>query len=243
MSNTSKQYDTIISKCEDIFSKKTKDYGTAWRILRTSSLTDQIFIKAQRIRSLQTQTTRKVDEGEVSEFIGIVNYSVMALIQIKLGVSEQVNMNLEVALKEYDEQIQIPEADRKQKQKIVSELYDMIESLAYAVFQVDAYMAYASTSKKRKLETKLTELKESMVITTGDNYVGAAEPQLREKMTTLFQKVENNYGAPTANELENLETIHKYNAEVMQSLKELKKKYKLENKVPLKSFEVFLRNE
>ncbi len=142
-----------------------------------------------------------------------------------------------------DEQIKIPEADRKQKQKIVSELYDMIESLAYAVFQVDAYMAYASTSKKRKLETKLTELKESMVITTGDNYVGAAEPQLREKMTTLFQKVENNYGAPTANELENLETIRKYNAEVMQSLKELKKKYKLENKVPLKSFEVFLRNE
>ena len=143
----------------------------------------------------------------------------------------------------YDEQIQIPEADREQKQKIVSELYDMIESLAYAVFQVDAYMAYASTSKKRKLETKLTGLKESMVITTGDNYVGAAEPQLREKMTTLFQKVENNYGAPTANELENLETIRKYNVEVMQSLKELKKKYKLENKVPLKSFEVFLRNE
>ena len=84
-----------------------KDYGAAWRILRLPSLTDQIFIKAQRIRSLQTQTTRKVDEGEVSEFIGIVNYSVMALIQIKLGVSEQVNMNLEVALKEYDEQIQI----------------------------------------------------------------------------------------------------------------------------------------
>jgi hypothetical protein len=143
----------------------------------------------------------------------------------------------------YDEQIQIPEADREQKQKIVSELYDMIESLAYAVFQVDTYLAYASTSKKRKLETKLTELKESMVITTGDNYVGTAEPQLREKMTALFQKVENNYGAPTANELENLETIRKYNAEMLQSLKELKKKYKLENKVPLKPFEVFLRNE
>jgi len=95
----------------------------------------------------------------------------------------------------------------------------MIESLAYAVFQVDAYTACASTSKKRKLETKLTELKESMVITTGDNYVRAAEPQLREKMTTLFQKVENNYGAPTANELENLETIRKYNAEVMRFFK------------------------
>jgi hypothetical protein len=107
MEATQKEYQEIVSQCRSLFEKKMKDYGAAWRILRLSSLTDQIFIKAQRIRSLQTQTTRKVDEGEVSEFIGIVNYSVMALIQIKLGVSEQVNMNLEVALKEYDEQIQI----------------------------------------------------------------------------------------------------------------------------------------
>ena len=83
------------------------DYGAAWRILRLPSLTDQIFIKAQRIRSLQTQSERKVDEGEVSEFIGIVNYSVMALIQIKLGVSEQVDLDLKEALVLYDEQIQI----------------------------------------------------------------------------------------------------------------------------------------
>jgi hypothetical protein len=107
MEATQKEYQEIVSQCRSLFEKKMKDYGAAWRILRLPSLTDQIFIKAQRIRSLQTQTTRKVDEGEVSEFIGIVNYSVMALIQIKLGVSEQVNMNLEIALKEYDEQIQI----------------------------------------------------------------------------------------------------------------------------------------
>lgn len=107
MEATQKEYQEIVSQCRSLFEKKMKDYGAAWRILRLPSLTDQIFIKAQRIRSLQTQTTRKVDEGEVSEFIGIVNYSVMALIQIKLGVSEQVNMNLEEALKEYDEQIQI----------------------------------------------------------------------------------------------------------------------------------------
>ena len=107
MEATQKEYQEIVSQCRSLFEKKMKDYGAAWRILRLPSLTDQIFIKAQRIRSLQKQTTRKVDEGEVSEFIGIVNYSVMALIQIKLGVSEQVNMNLEVALKEYDEQIQI----------------------------------------------------------------------------------------------------------------------------------------
>lgn len=107
MEATQKEYQEIVSQCRSLFEKKMKDYGAAWRILRLPSLTDQIFIKAQRIRSLQTQTTRKVDEGEVSEFIGIVNYSVMALIQIKLGVSEQVNMNLMEALKEYDEQIQI----------------------------------------------------------------------------------------------------------------------------------------
>lgn len=107
MEATQKEYQEIVSQCRSLFEKKMKDYGAAWRILRLPSLTDQIFIKAQRIRSLQTQTTRKVDEGEVSEFIGIVNYSVMALIQIKLGVSEQVNMNLTEALKEYDEQIQI----------------------------------------------------------------------------------------------------------------------------------------
>ena len=107
MEATQKEYQEIVSECRSLFEKKMKDYGAAWRILRLPSLTDQIFIKAQRIRSLQTQTTRKVDEGEVSEFIGIVNYSVMALIQIKLGVSEQVNMNLTEALKEYDEQIQI----------------------------------------------------------------------------------------------------------------------------------------
>ena len=107
MEATQKEYQEIVSQCRSLFEKKMKDYGAAWRILRLPSLTDQIFIKAQRIRSLQTQTTRKVDEGEVSEFIGIVNYSVMALIQIKLGVSEQVNMNLEEALEEYDEQIQI----------------------------------------------------------------------------------------------------------------------------------------
>jgi len=107
MEATQKEYQEIVSQCRSLFEKKMKDYGAAWRILRLPSLTDQIFIKAQRIRSLQMQTTRKVDEGEVSEFIGIVNYSVMALIQIKLGASEQVNMNLEVALKEYDEQIQI----------------------------------------------------------------------------------------------------------------------------------------
>ena len=72
MQNTSEQYDAVIKICRDLFHKKMKDYGSAWRILRLPSLTDQIYIKAQRIRSLQENEIRKVDEGERSEFIGII---------------------------------------------------------------------------------------------------------------------------------------------------------------------------
>ena len=89
MPNTVEQFTSIIKICSDIFAKKMKDYGSAWRILRISSLTDQIFIKAQRIRSIEDKGLQKVDEGVVSEFIGIVNYSIIGLIQLELGVSEQ----------------------------------------------------------------------------------------------------------------------------------------------------------
>ncbi len=82
-----------------------KDYGSAWRILRLSSLTDQIFIKAQRIRSLQTKKTRKVDEGQASEFIGIINYSIMSLIQIEKGIVETPDLDLEAAIDLYDIQL------------------------------------------------------------------------------------------------------------------------------------------
>ena len=78
------------------------DYGSAWRILRLTSLTDQIFIKAQRIRGLQTNRERKVDEGEFSEFIGIINYSIMSLIQFEKGVVESPDLSLEEAIELYD---------------------------------------------------------------------------------------------------------------------------------------------
>ena len=81
------------------------DYGSAWRILRLTSLTDQIFIKAQRIRGLQTNKERKVDEGQISEFIGIINYSIMSLIQIEKGIVESPDLNLDQALKLYDNQL------------------------------------------------------------------------------------------------------------------------------------------
>lgn len=86
---TSQQFDSVIEDCKDIFFKKMKDYGTAWRILRTTSLTDQIYIKAKRIRSIDDKGVQKVDEGVKPEFIGIINYSVMALIQLELGVDDE----------------------------------------------------------------------------------------------------------------------------------------------------------
>jgi len=105
MPDTSKQFDTIISSCRSLFINKMKDYGSAWRILRLPSLTDQIFIKTQRIRGLQQNTEQKVDEGEASEFIGIINYSLMALIQLEKGVVEQPDLKLEEAVKEYDKHV------------------------------------------------------------------------------------------------------------------------------------------
>ncbi|SHJ05199.1 protein of unknown function [Mesonia phycicola] len=99
------QYDAIIEKCRDLFLKKMKDYGCAWRILRLPSLTDQIFIKAQRIRGLQENAERKVDEGEVPEFIGVINYSIMALIQLEKGVVEQPDLSEEEATMLYDKMV------------------------------------------------------------------------------------------------------------------------------------------
>ncbi|MGJ8736483.1 DUF1599 domain-containing protein [Zobellia laminariae] len=102
MQKTSEQYDEVIKTCRDLFEKKMKDYGSAWRILRLPSLTDQIFIKAQRIRSLQENEVRKVDEGERSEFIGIINYSIMALIQLEKGVADQPDLSVEQAVELFD---------------------------------------------------------------------------------------------------------------------------------------------
>lgn len=95
MNKTAKQYDTATDTCKDIFIKKMKDYGTAWRILRTSSITDQIFIKAQRIRNIEDKGTQKISEDIRSEYIGIVNYSVIGLIQ--LGLKNDDRMELPAA--------------------------------------------------------------------------------------------------------------------------------------------------
>lgn len=101
MQKTNEQYDHVISICQSIFEKKMKDYGIAWRILRPSSMTDQIYIKAQRIRSIEMKGSQLVDDDIRSEFIGIINYCSMALIQLELGLSEVEDLTHEETLNKY----------------------------------------------------------------------------------------------------------------------------------------------
>lgn len=93
MSQTEVEYREVVAKCKALFDKKNKDYGPSWRIMRLPSITDQIFIKAQRIRSIQTKGVQKVNDGIAGEFIGIINYCVMALIQIELGQNHEVELS------------------------------------------------------------------------------------------------------------------------------------------------------
>jgi hypothetical protein len=106
MSKTEKEFDKIINNCLEIFSKKTQDYGTAWRILRSSSLTDQIFIKAQRIRTIQETGENKVGESIEGEFIAIVNYCIMALIQLDQSDELEIEMEADAAIALYAEYAQ-----------------------------------------------------------------------------------------------------------------------------------------
>lgn len=106
MHNTTEQYTQVIANSREIFAKKTKDYGTAWRILRSRSLTDQIFIKAQRIRTIQETKENKVGESIEGEFVAIINYCVMALIQLEKGESLPLEIDEKLALSLYDEYTQ-----------------------------------------------------------------------------------------------------------------------------------------
>lgn len=102
MQNTSEQYDSVINLCRQLFEKKMKDYGPAWRILRLPSLTDQIFIKAQRLRSIEIKGTQLVDDDLQGEFIGILNYSLIALINLELGLVDQPDLSAEESMLAYD---------------------------------------------------------------------------------------------------------------------------------------------
>jgi hypothetical protein len=103
MSNTSNQYNAVIGRCRDIFMKKNFDYGTSWRILRQSSITDQIYIKATRIRTIEEKGSSEINEGIEDEFIGIINYSVIALVQMALAHEPSLDLKKEHLGKIFDE--------------------------------------------------------------------------------------------------------------------------------------------
>jgi hypothetical protein len=107
MSDTNKEYDDVIKNCKEIFLKKTKDYGTSWRVLRTISVVDQIFIKALRIRNIQELKEQKVSDDIASEFIGIINYGAIGLVQLQLNKPEVDELKIDDASKKYDEQIAV----------------------------------------------------------------------------------------------------------------------------------------
>jgi len=144
--NTSAQYDAVIAKSRDIFIKKMKDYGSAWRVLRMPSFTDQMYIKASRIRQLQESGERKVDESEVPEFFGLINYAAMALIQLDKGVAEQPDMSLEDSIRLYDDKIALAKALMQAKNHDygeawrdmrVSSITDLIIQKLYRVKQIE----------------------------------------------------------------------------------------------------------
>ena len=101
--NTNMQFERVVARCRELFAKKLHDYGASWRIMRPESLTDQIFIKAKRIRTLETVKESLVDEGIVSELIGIVNYGIISLVQLQLGYADVCDLTAEEALALYDE--------------------------------------------------------------------------------------------------------------------------------------------
>lgn len=104
--STSVHYSEIIDRCKDLFLKKMKDYGTAWRILRLSSITDQIYIKAQRIRSIEEKGSQMIDESIDGEFVGIINYCVIALIQLEMGSESNLEMPAEEVTKHFEFHVQ-----------------------------------------------------------------------------------------------------------------------------------------
>lgn len=104
--NTKQQYYEVVAECRALFAKKLHDYGASWRILRPSSLTDQIMIKALRIRSLETKAEQRIDEGVDNEYIGIVNYGIIGLIQLERIPSDKPDLSSEEALDLYDQLIE-----------------------------------------------------------------------------------------------------------------------------------------
>ncbi len=110
LSGTIKQYDAVLLRCKEIFLKKTKDYGTSWRIFRIQSITDQLYIKAKRIRTIDEKGTQKISDGIESEFMACVNYGLMGLIQLSIDKKESIELKRDRAEELYDQQVEIVRA-------------------------------------------------------------------------------------------------------------------------------------
>ncbi|MBT8209529.1 MAG: hypothetical protein KJP14_03295, partial [Eudoraea sp.] len=143
----------------------------------------------------------------------------------------------------YDKNSPLSKADRDMKNRITMELYDMVQELAYFVYEIDEMIAKMESDDNKKMLAKLNTLKESLVITTGDNYVGSAEPQLREKMTNLYSKVASSYDKPTKADFDNLQLITERFDKAKADYAKLKKKIKGLEGISLMSFETFLESK
>ncbi|MEP3209929.1 MAG: hypothetical protein ABJN95_12100 [Maribacter sp.] len=143
----------------------------------------------------------------------------------------------------YDENSSLSEEDRKLKNETAEKLHDMTQKLAYMVYEVDELIAKATATNNKKLLTKLTDLKKTLVVTTGDAYVGAAPPELRGKMAALYSKVAATYDKPSTSDLENLEIISENFATAHKDFAKLKKKIKNSEDIELQSFEEFVGNK
>ncbi len=131
MKKTSAQFDEAAAACKDIYTKKLKDYGAAWRIMRPESITDQLFIKANRIRSIETKGVSKVDEGIKSELIAIVNYGIMGLIQLELGYAEKDDLPIETAIEKYEYYLQMAKDLMLNKNHDYDEAWRMMRTQSY----------------------------------------------------------------------------------------------------------------
>ena len=132
MSQTSAQYDQAIASCSDIFIKKTKDYGTAWRVLRIISVVDQIFIKALRIRTIQDKGFQKVDDGIQDEFKGIINYAVIGLIQLKLDDPKVEDMPVDQVQVLYKQNVDFAKSTMMDKNHDYGEAWRDMSQESYA---------------------------------------------------------------------------------------------------------------
>ncbi len=182
----------------------------------------------------------KIAKGKTFSFSGFTAPKVEAgtyKVVMKKG-KETYEQNIEII---YDPKSDLSLDDRAFMHKTTMKMYDMTQDLAYMVYELDAILEKAQTIKNKKLISSLSELKESLVITTGDNYVGSAEPQLREKMSDLFSKIAGSSDIPSNAELENLDIIEERFTKAKNDYAKIKKKVKFLEELKLKTFEEFIK--